>query len=127
MSLSDHANVSKELRRVINNAFYEHHPFRSASGQLTDFILSFHEIRQLPLQDFSLCVDAIREVVVRKNCCYGCYGKGLVYLKLLTNGIDQTRWEVAAAEYERFATARNWMSDFEQELIEMMQKHGVEL
>ena len=128
MSLSDRANVSGELRRMINNAFYEHHPFKRSSGQLDDFLRSFHEIRQLPPEDFSLCFEAIHEVLTRNSDCNGCYGKGLAYLKLLTHGVDSSRHETANREYEAFANARDdWASDFEQDVLEIMADKGIEL
>ncbi|MBJ7392783.1 MAG: hypothetical protein JHC85_14540 [Chthoniobacterales bacterium] len=127
MSLSDKANVSGELRRVINNAFYEHHPFKRSSGQMEDFVRAFHEIRQLQPEDFSLCFEAIHAVLVRNSDCNGCYGKGLAYLKLLTSGVDETRHEAASRDYESFANARDdWASDFERDVLEIMASKGVE-
>lgn len=126
MSLSDRANVSSELRRVINDAFEVDHPFKKSSGQLQDFVRSFHEIRQLPLEDFSMCFEAIHEVLVLNNHCNGCYGKGLAYLKLLTQGVDDARHTKASRDYAGFANLRDWSSDFEQSVLEVMAKNGVE-
>lgn len=128
MSLSDKANVSGELRRVVNNAFYEHHPFKRSSGQMEDFVRSFHEIRQLPPEDFSLCFEAIHEVVVRNSDCDGCYGKGLAYLKLLTQGIDETRHDTVNREFESFASEEDdLVLHFEQDVLAIMRRNGVNL
>ena len=126
MSLSDKAKISDELRQVINDAFEVDHPFKKSSGQLQDFVRSFHEIRQLPPEDFSLCFEAIHEVLVLNDHCNGCYGKGLAYLKLLTQGVDEARHEKASRDYERFANLRDWTSNFEQSVLEVMAKNGVE-
>lgn len=125
MSLSDRANVSGELRRVINNAFYEHHPFKRSSGQMEDFVRSFHEIRQLPPEDFSHCFEAINEVVARNSECGGCYGKGLAYLKLLTHGIDEARHQAVSRIYEGFANDDDEVFDFEKDVLQLMRRYGV--
>jgi len=73
MYLSAKTKVSEEVRRIINNGFESHHPFKSPQ----DYLSILDEVRQLPLEEFKLCLETIKQVVEKHSGCYGCHGKGL--------------------------------------------------
>ena len=99
--LSEEANVPAEIRRIINNGFYTHHPFNRRCG-LREFLGIFEELRLLPLQDFEYCVEAINRLLDRNSTCYGCYGKGLAYVKLVTDGVSEKAHATACERYAEF-------------------------
>jgi hypothetical protein len=122
MILDENAKVSADIRRIINNGFYTHHPFRSSSGQLGDFIRIAEQIRSLPADDFSYCFEAIAEQVDKRRLdCTGCYGKGLAFLKYLAKDIDEQRYAKSAAQYHEFFTARECIPNYEEILLELIQ------
>ncbi|MDD3052196.1 MAG: hypothetical protein PHR06_13765, partial [Candidatus Cloacimonetes bacterium] len=121
MYLSDEANVSDDLRRIINNGFHVYHPFKLKSAQLEDFIKSIHEIRELPLKDFHLCLEAVEKIAAKIRFCYRCYSKALVYFKLLTWKIDNEKF----VQY-RFAHSRyDWDNEAETDMLAKLKEYGV--
>jgi len=119
--LSEKAQVSENLRRIINNGFYIQHPFALSSAQLGDMISIFAEMRRLPAEDLALCVKAIDALVHSKEDCVGCYGKGLSYLKWLTKGLDEDAHRAFTKKYNAFASQAD--RDFDQELEARMSQY----
>lgn len=120
-------SLPSEIRRVIDNGFYSHHPFKGNSGQLEDFVSIFDEMKALDQASFRNCLGVIQDLVEKNVGCADCHGKGLAYLKLLTSERDNETRNVAAERYETFANtnARTRSSNFEAEVREIMHTQGV--
>ena len=123
MSLSEQADVSDNLRRILDNMFFSHHPFKYSSGQLEDLLSVYRELRQLPAVDLDLCVDAISKRTNELKFCQGCYGKGVALLKFLTKGLNAKAYKKYARKYRTFAQKEN--RDCESELLAVMREYGV--
>ena len=123
MSLSEQANVSESTRRILDNMFFTHHPFKRSSGQLEDLISIYKELRDLPAEDFDLCVAAINKCATIMEVCPGCYGKGLAYLRFLTKGVNEKSHKKYVRKYKEFFRAEN--RDCDSELFVVMHKYGV--
>jgi hypothetical protein len=123
MCLSEQANVSENTRRILDNMFFTHHPFKRSSGQLEDLISIYRELRELPPEDFDLCIAAINKCARIMEECPGCYGKGLALLKFLTNGVNEKSHKKYARKYREFFQERQ--RDCEGELLAVMRENGV--
>ena len=125
--LSMDAQVSGEVRRKIDNGFHSHCPFKGSSAQLADFISIFTEVRNLPAVDFSHCFSTIRKILAQsqQDRCAGCTGKGLAFLKHLARGIGDGLYHELAEEYRAFASARDWGTDYEPDLLRRMRQLGI--
>lgn len=83
--------IPKPVYAAIANAQLEHHPFKNGSASLNDLMSVIHDIRNLPEESYNKCVRAVLDTVmavVHDGC--NCYGRGLVYLRHITVGIDAT-------------------------------------
>jgi len=107
MCLNEKANVTTEVRRIINNGFFTHHPFKNSSAQLEDNIKILNYLRALPEKDFHLCINAIDKTVSKTEFCPNCYGKGLVYLRLLSKGKDDELYDKYYQMYESFCCSND--------------------
>jgi len=124
MKLNQEANVTENVRRIINSGFTSLHPF--CSGQIIDFISIFQELRDLSVNDFRYCVSALKKIVeAQDDTCVGCYGKGLAYLVYLTWDIESEAHALFLAEYNNFSNRVKLSSDCEEELLEKMRAHGI--
>jgi len=118
MYLSEAANVSDNVRRIIDNGFHTQHPFKLSSAQLEDFISVYNEIAELPKDDFQLCWDTLRELTDSVDWCPGCHGKGLAYLKFLSFARGSHHYIEISKECADYATEHN--RNFKYELFQRM-------
>jgi hypothetical protein len=126
-SLDDNANVSDEIRRVIDNGFHSIHPFMYRSKHLKDFLQIINNIRSLPVVDFDYSIEAINRLVMRNLLCPRCHGKGLAYLKLLTKNIADNKFMKYISIYERFTSLDNWGIDYEKDISRLMEKYNINI
>ncbi|MFA6636918.1 MAG: hypothetical protein WCV56_07465 [Candidatus Omnitrophota bacterium] len=127
MYLNENAQVSSEARRILNNGYHRDHNFRHEN--LSEMVSIYQEIRSLPADDFRYCVEAVREIVdIEEKRGDPCYGKGLAYLKFLTNGILAKEYNDAAERYQEFTTSRrNRGRNYEEEVRAEMKKIGIDV
>ena len=133
MRLVEDGSLPDNVEIAIVNGFFQNHPFKSTSGQLVDFILVFEDIRALPQEGYTICLDAVKQLVEKNNGCAGCYSKGLIYLKLLAKGLNDEISKDAAAEYNRiFRNSRTGKygyqhkyRDYEMDVVQKMLGFGV--
>ena len=121
MYLDENANVSDEVRRIINNGFFSNHPFKYSSFQLESYLRIIKEVRMLPHNDFLLCLDAVKRVVQKNSNCAGCYGKGLAYVKRLTAGIEENVFKIHEQLYDQFINSRKY-PDYEEQLSTLISR-----
>ena len=124
MCLPDNVNLNENLKRIINNSFFDNHPFRSCPGQLGDFISIFDDIRNLPNEKFTIVVSTITKVVEKNKKCDGCYGKGLAFMKFLCKDIDNDLYEKWSKQYDDFSKARDRGTDSEKEIKNKLDKNS---
>ena len=85
------AGVPWRIHYAIGAGTTEHHPFKHGSASFSDFIRVMPGIRGLDEEHYTLCLSAIRKLVLaqRPNGC-NCYGRGLVYLRHLAFGRSES-------------------------------------
>ena len=123
--LDDNADVSDEIRRVINNGFHSIHPFMYRSNHLKDFLLIINYIRSLPEADFNHCIDAVHRLVMKNLLCPRCHGKGLIYLKLLTKDRDENNYSKYVEIYDTFLGFDKFDIDYDKDVNELIEKYRI--
>jgi hypothetical protein len=124
MYLNENAQVSSEVRRILNNGFHREHNFNG--GNLEEMISIYQEMRNLPPSVLKYCADTVKQLVDREEkTCNACYGKGLAYLKFLTNGILAEESNDAVTNYHKFVTSREKELNLEEEVRDKMRESGI--
>jgi len=127
MSLGNEVKVSEDVKLTINNGFYAHHPFKNSSAQLEDYIKILNYVKALPEGEFHLCINVIEETANKAKFCPNCHGKGLVYLRLLCNGIDAELHEKFHQMYESFCYTNDGKRECESNMYKLLKKYKVTL
>ncbi len=125
MSLGKEVKISEEIKLIINNGFYAHHPFKNSSAQLEDYIKALNFIRALPEKEYHLCINAVEETAHKAKFCPNCYGKGLVYLRLLSKGKDAELHERFQQMYESFCYTNDADRVCEENIYKLLKKYKV--
>ena len=123
MCLPENTNIPENIERIINNGFYSHHPFQGSSGQFADLISIFDDIRQLPQQELKQCLLALNTLIEKNRGCFGCYGKGLAYLKHISKDLDDELFMKTCEQYETFSHLSNCSQDFEKAFLKIKQQY----
>lgn len=119
MPIKATSGVPEAFCRVINDAWYEHHPFKSGSSSLRGFIGIANALRESRPDILLNCVLEIESILAaqrQQNDCIGCYGKGLAYLLYITRELIPGRHGALLDQYRRFMSSRDWGRDFREEL-----------
>lgn len=123
--LSEYSRIPYEVCRIINNSYYEHHPFKQRSGSQSDFIKILPIIRSLPSDQFHLCLESIKTRLDQTEYC-NCFVRGMAYLKYLTKGIDEEECQRAIERYNLFMKEMEQTYDYDRALVEVMLEHGID-
>ncbi len=83
-TMTDDADIHKEVARLIGNRFYEHgHPFRSGRTGMRDFARLSLLLPAVPEAEFSRCVAEVERLAGVVRDCVSCSGRLFAFLSVL--------------------------------------------